>query len=180
MSFLQLNENDASSMYIKHSFQLGKFVVNDEPLDVDYMLIHPDFQTGWGQYKDGQFMWEWDEQQGVARADKAELIADGYNRAFGARVYIKDKGVYLWQRFSKLEGQSFDEAITAAWKDKVDGKVPCFKYEGSEKISLAAGAKGYVAKLSYVKWVDMPEDFNNPAEAQVDNKDDELEDGIPF
>ena len=35
MSFLQLNENDASSMYIKHSFQLGKFVVNDEPLDVD-------------------------------------------------------------------------------------------------------------------------------------------------
>jgi hypothetical protein len=70
--------------------------------------------------------------------------------------------------------------MSAAWKDKVDGKVPCFKYEGSEKISLSGGAKGYVAKLSYVKWVDMPEDFNNPAEAQVDNKDDELEDGIPF
>ena len=46
MSFLQLNENDSASMYIKHSFQLGKFLVNDEPVDVDYMLIHPDFKTG--------------------------------------------------------------------------------------------------------------------------------------
>jgi hypothetical protein len=118
--------------------------------------------------------------QGVPNGNKAELIADGYNRAFGARVYLKEKGVFVWQRFSKLECQSFDDAMSAAWKDKVDGKVPCFKYEGSEKISLSGGAKGYVAKLTYVKWVDMPEDFNNPTEAQVDNKDDELEDGIPF
>jgi hypothetical protein len=179
MSFLQLNENDASGMYIKHSFQLGKFVVNDEPLDVEYMLIHPDFQTGFGRFS-GQYEWVWDDKQGVPNDNKSELIADGYSRAFGARVYLKDKGVYLWQRFSKLECQSFDDAMSAAWRDKVDGKVPCFKYEGSEKISLASGAKGYVAKLSYVKWVDMPEDFNNPSKAQVDNKDDELEDGIPF
>ena len=180
MSFLQLNENDSASMYIKHSFQLGKFVVSDEPLEVDYMLIHPDFKTGWGQYKDGQFLWEWDKTQGVARSDKAELIADGYNRAFGARVYIKGKGVYVWQRFSKLEGQSFDDAISAAWKDKEEGKVPCFKYEGSEKISLSGGAKGYVAKLSYVKWVDTPADFDNIVDDQADSQGDDLEDGIPF
>ena len=79
MSFLQLNENDGASMYMKHSFQLGKFVSNDEPLDVDYMLIHPDFQTGWGKY-DGQFEWQWDNKQGVPNDNKAELIADGYNR----------------------------------------------------------------------------------------------------
>jgi hypothetical protein len=179
MSFLQLNESDGASMYIKHSFQIGKFVSNDEPLDIDYMLIHPDFKTGWGKY-DGQFEWRWDTQQGVPDDNKADLIKDGFNRAFGARVYLKDQGVFVWQRFSKLECQSFDIAMSSAWKDKVDGKVPCFKYEGSEKISLAGGAKGYVAQLSYVKWVDMPEDFENPTEAQVDNKDDELEDGIPF
>jgi len=180
MSFLQLNENDSASMYIKHSFQLGKFVVNDEPLDVDYMLIHPDFKTGFGKYE-GQFQWQWDEKQGVARSDKAELIADGYNRAFAARVYIKGRGVYLWQRFSKLEGQSFDDAISAAWKDKEDGKVPCFKYEGSEKVSLGNGAKGYVAKLSYVKWVDKPADFDNIVEDQVDSQGDNNEDDlIPF
>ena len=179
MSFLQLNENDGASMYMKHSFQLGKFVSNDEPLDVDFMLIHPDFQTGWGKY-DGQFEWQWDDKQGVPNGNKAELIADGYNRAFGARVYLKEKGVFVWQRFSKLECQSFDDAMSAAWKDKVDGKVPCFKYEGSEKISLSGGAKGYVAKLTYVKWGDMPDAFNNPSEGNNDEPEDTLEDGIPF
>ena len=109
-SFLQLNESEGNSLYIKHSFAMGKFVTNngegDEPLQFEHLLIHPDF----------------------------------------------------------LEGQAFDEAMGSCWKDKVEGKVPCFKYLGSEKVSFSGGASGFKAKLEYVKWVDKPADFDEPSD----------------
>ena len=78
-----------------------------------------------------------------------------------------------------LEGQTFDEAMSAAWKHKAEGKVPCFKYAGSEKITFSGGASGFKGKLEYVKWVDKPADFDEPEEMQ-DKPSDDLEDGIPF
>ena len=70
----------------------------------------------------------------------------------------------MWQRHSFFEGQAFDEAVSACWKDKVEGKVPCFKYVGSERVSLKRGASGFKAKLEYVKWVDKPADFDEPSD----------------
>ena len=123
MSFLELDDKEGLGMYIKHDFRLGKFVVNNaegvEPLDFEYMLIDTDFQTGYGKY-DGQYQFIWDQQVGIKPDNAKELVAQDYKRAFSARIYIKDKGVYLWQRFGLLEGQTFDEAMSSAWKDKVD------------------------------------------------------------
>jgi hypothetical protein len=185
MSFLELDDKEGLGMYLRHDFRLGKFVVNNaegvEPLDFEYMLIDTDFQTGYGQYRNGAYDFVWDQQVGVKPDNAKELVADGYKRAFGARIYIKDKGVYLWQRFTLLEGQTFDEAMSSAWKDKVEGKVPCFKYTGSEKISFSNGSSGFKGKLDYVQWVDKPADFDEPVEMQEQPvEDDTKEDGIPF
>jgi len=183
MSFLELDDKEGLGMYIKHDFRLGKFVINNaegvEPLDFEYMLIDTDFQTGYGKY-DGQYQFIWDQQVGVKPDNAKELVAQDYKRAFSARIYIKDKGVYLWQRFGLLEGQTFDEAMSAAWQHKVDGKVPCFKYAGSEKITFSGGASGFKGKLEYVRWVDKPTDFDEPAEMQTDKPSDDEHDGIPF
>ena len=183
MSFLELDDKEGLGMYIKHDFRLGKFVINNaegvEPLDFEYMLIDTDFQTGYGKY-DGQYQFVWDQQVGVKPDNAKALLADGYKRAFNARIYIKDKGVYLWQRFSLLEGQTFDEAMSAAWQHKVEGKVPCFKYAGSEKVTFSKGASGFKGKLEYVRWVDKPTDFDEPAEMQTDKPSDDEHDGIPF
>ena len=191
-SFLQLSEGEGNSLYIKHSFAMGKFVTNsgegDEPLQFEHLLIHPDFETGYGKY-DGQYQYVWDQQVGVRPDNYKQLVEQGYKRAFSARVYIKDKGVYLWQRFSFLEGQAFDEAMGSCWKDKVEGKVPCFKYVGSEKVSFSGGASGFKAKLEYVKWVDKPADFDEPSDmgsSEVrkvtlgEGGSGELEEDIPF
>ena len=168
-SFLQLSESEGNSLYINHSWAMGKFVTKDEdgndvPLDFEHLLIHPDFRTGYGKFDDGHYKYVWDQQVGVRPDNYKELVAQEYKRAFSARVYIKDKGVYLWQRHSFFEGQAFDEAVSACWKDKVEGKVPCFKYVGSEKISFSGGASGFKAKLEYVKWVDKPADFDEPSD----------------
>tara|TARA_R100000773_G_scaffold8376_1_gene8099 strand:+ start:162 stop:713 length:552 start_codon:yes stop_codon:yes gene_type:complete len=183
MSFLELDDKEGLGMYIKHDFRLGKFVINNaegvEPLDFEYMLIDTDFQTGYGKY-DGQYQFVWDQQVGVKPDNAKELVAQDYKRAFSARIYIKDKGVYLWQRFGLLEGQTFDEAMSAAWQHKVEGKVPCFKYAGSEKITFSGGASGFKGKLEYVRWVDKPTDFDEPAEMQTDKPSDDEHDGIPF
>jgi hypothetical protein len=182
MSFLELDDKEGLGMYIKHDFRLGKFVINNaegvEPLDFEYMLIDTDFQTGYGKY-DGQYQFVWDQQVGVKPENAKDLVAQDYKRAFSAKVFIKDKGVYLWQRFGLLEGQTFDEAMSAAWKHKEEGKVPCFKYAGSEKITFSGGASGFKGKLEYVKWVEKPADFDEPEEMQ-DKPSDDLEDGIPF
>ena len=183
MSFLELDDKEGLGMYIKHDFRLGKFVINNaegvEPLDFEYMLIDTDFQTGYGKY-DGQYQFIWDQQVGVKPDNAKELVAQDYKRAFSARIYIKDKGVYLWQRFGLLEGQTFDEAMSAAWQHKVEGKVPCFKYAGSEKVTFSKGASGFKGKLEYVRWVDKPTDFDEPAEMQTDKPSDDEHDGIPF
>ena len=184
MSFLELDDKEGLGMYIKHDFRLGKFVINNaegvEPLDFEYMLIDTDFQTGYGKY-DGQYQFIWDQQVGIKPDNAKELVAQDYKRAFSARIYIKDKGVYLWQRFGLLEGQTFDEAMSSAWKDKVEGKVPCFKYTGSEKISFSNGSSGFKGKLDYVQWVDKPADFDEPAEmVEQPVVEDQKEDGIPF
>jgi hypothetical protein len=182
MSFLQLS-NESDGLYIKHHYQLGKFVVNDEPVDFDYFLLSPDFHTGWGKYE-GQYEWKWDEVQGVASGDKAELYEQGFNRAFSAQFYIKDKGTYLWQRFSKAEGRAFDQVMTDAWSSKEDGKVVCAKYEGSEKITLSGGSKMFVPNLKFEKWVAKPSDFGelvDVAEAtNNESSNNEDHDGIPF
>ena len=66
-------------------------------------------------------------------------------------------------------------------RGKIRSMVKCHVSNmSSEKISLSGGAKGYVAKLTYVKWVDMPDAFNNPSEGNNDEPEDTLEDGIPF
>ena len=183
MSFLELDDKEGLGMYIKHDFRLGKFVINNaegvEPLDFEYMLIDTDFQTGYGKY-DGQYQFIWDQQVGVKPDNAKELVAQDYKRAFSARIYIKDKGVYLWQRFGLLEGQTFDEAMSVAWQYKVEGKVPCFKYGGSEKITFSGGASGFKGKLEYVRWGDKPTDFDEPAEMQTDKPSDDEHDGIPF
>jgi len=183
MSFLELDDKEGLPMFIKHDFALGKFVLTSaegvEPLDFEYMLIDTDFQTGYGKY-DGQYQFIWDQQVGVKPDNAKELVAQDYKRAFSARIYIKDKGVYLWQRFGLLEGQTFDEAMSAAWQHKVEGKVPCFKYAGSEKITFSGGASGFKGKLEYVRWVDKPTDFDEPAEMQTDKPSDDEHDGIPF
>ena len=181
MSFLELDDKEGLPMFIKHDFALGKFVLTSaegvEPLDFEYMLIDADFQTGYGKF-DGQYQFVWDQQVGVKPDNAKDLLADGYKRAFNARIYIKGKGVYLWQRFSLLEGQTFDEAMSAAWKHKEEGKVPCFKYAGSEKVTFSKGASGFKGKLEYVKWVDKPAEFDEPEEMQKPS--DDLESGIPF
>ena len=183
MSFLELDDKEGLPMFIKHDFALGKFVLTSaegvEPLDFEYMLIDTDFQTGYGKY-DGQYQFIWDQQVGVKPDNAKELVAQDYKRAFSARIYIKDKGVYLWQRFGLLEGQTFDEAMSAAWQHKVEGKVPCFKYAGSEKVTFSKGASGFKGKLEYVRWVDKPTDFDEPAEMQTDKPSDDEHDGIPF
>jgi hypothetical protein len=187
MSFLQL-ENESDGLYIKHHYQLGKFVVNDEPVDFEYFLLSPDFYTGWGKY-DGQYEWKWDQVQGVPDGDKKQLYEDGFKRAFSVQMYIKDKGTYLWQRFSKAEGRAFDQVMSDAWSSKEDGKVVCVKYNGSEKIALQGGSKMYVPNLTFEKWVAKPEGFGEMVEdlsseeqfeKDFSNPVDKKEDDIPF
>jgi len=187
MSFLQL-ENESDGLYIKHHYQLGKFVVNDEPVDFEYFLLSPDFYTGWGRY-DSQYEWKWDKVQGVAEGDKKQHYEDGFKRAFSVQLYIKDKGTYLWQRFSRAEGRAFDQVMSDAWPSKEDGKVVCVKYNGSEKITLQGGSKMYVPNLSFEKWVAKPEGFGEMVEdlsseeqfkKDFSDTPDIKEDDIPF
>jgi hypothetical protein len=158
MSFLQLNENEGSSMYIQFVFKDGVWKSNDEIIEAKYFMIHPDFKTGFSKYENGVYKNMWDEKVGVRPDNYKELLADGYARSFWCRVLIKDKGVF-------------------AWSDKVDGKAPVFEYIGNESVVVRNG-KGFQAKLKYLEWKDIPEDFDE--QLGDDSSDDEESEGIPF
>lgn len=177
MSFLQLNENEGSSMYVQFLFKDGVWKSNDEIIEAKYFMIHPDFKTGFTKYENGVYKNMWDEKVGVRPDNYKELMADGFQRSFWCRVLIKDKGVFVWSRNSTFEGKAFDEAISSAWSDKVDGKAPVFEYMGNESIALSYG-KGFQAKLKYLEWKDIPEDFDE--QLGDDSSDDQESEGIPF
>ena len=97
MSFLQLSENEGSSMYIQFVFKDGEGKSNDEIIEAKYFMIHPDFKTGFSKYENGVYKNMWDQKVGVRPDNYKELLADGYARSFWCRVLIKDKGVLFGQ-----------------------------------------------------------------------------------
>lgn len=185
MSFLDMTSTDGA--YIKHHYQLGKFTVDDEPVEgFKDFLLSPDFYTGWGRFDKemGTFLWEWDSERGVSKHDKKTMLMDGWQRAFSVQLYVKEKGTFLWQRFSKAEAKAFDEVMTDAWADKEDGKVVWVTHTGSEKITLSGGSKMYIPILEYKKWVPRPDDFGEPDslpnESNSPAEDSSKDDDIPF
>lgn len=194
MSFLQLDEG--TGMYIKHDWNLGEWLVDKQPIGAKDVLLDPKFKTGYGKWtvQDGnnQFDFKEDQVVGVKRDDWRSLIQDDYKRAFETMMYVKGQGVYIWRSESKMQGKTFDEAMTAAW-DAANGnpppnQVPYFTVEQSERIQAGA-ANGFVGKLKFVKWVDRPQDFDSPefnsAESvneldQNKQADDRREEDIPF
>lgn len=184
MSVLNLVEDSSNNMYIKHSWALGRFVDgNDEPLDFEHFAIDLDFKTGFTKWEDMQKDVVWDSKPGIKPDNWKDLEANGYKRSFWCRVYLKDHGVFIWERNGRPELEVFDQMITDAWatKDANPGKVPVFKYVGSEKIKYKV-ASGYQARVEFSGWTERPAEFDQlpTEEPKSAEPDDSKEDGIPF
>ena len=115
MSLNLIDEN--LSMYLNHSAMLGKFVVDKEPIEVEYLVVHPEITTGYIKWTlNKEKFTQWDAKSGVRPENYRDLIADDYQRAFQARVCVDNKDVYIWETSAKTSLEVFDDMITQAYK----------------------------------------------------------------
>lgn len=192
MTFINIDDDSSvDGMYVKHCYEAGKFKAGDTILELPRFLIHSNLRTGWGKYS-GQYMFDWDDQLGVSNKDKQQMKQDGYERAFSCWIYNKNIGQMLWQRWSKTEGKSLDAVLTAAFSkenkpENIDNMSMHVIYEGSEKKDFGMSS-GYQAILTFVEWVQTPDDFKPLSHDQSDSannsatkeKEPLISDEIPF
>ena len=172
MTFINIDDDSsADGMYVKHSYEAGKFMAGDTILELPQFLIHSNFRTGWGKYS-GQYMFHWDDQVGIPM-NKEKMKADGYARAFSCWIYNKNIGQMLWQRYSKTESNSLDAVFESAYSkenkpEDIENMSMHVIYEGSEKKDFGMSS-GYQAILTFKEWVQTPDDFKPLSHDQSDS-----------
>tara|TARA_R110000782_G_scaffold23299_3_gene61079 strand:+ start:172 stop:735 length:564 start_codon:yes stop_codon:yes gene_type:complete len=179
------SNSDSSFLTFKTADQA--WYIGSEVLDFTYMQLDPEtFQSGWGMYNSGEWLFKWDEKFGVPD-DKP---SDDYKRAFNAWVLVDGYDKPLnWVRFDYAQRTAFNQILGLFWND-LHGKAPALptvKFEKSERITVG---KGNSSELTF-SWVDfkprkaefvIPEWANDdaPVKALVEAESKITNDDIPF